>query len=295
MAPRSTLPLLALFLATGCMLPGGDADGDGVTNGEEEELGTDPEQSDSDGDGLSDGEEVENGSDPLDDDSDDDGLTDGEEADLGTDANNSDSDGDSYPDALEVEMGSDPADAESCINTGCWPYNPNKDEIEDPGFSGKNKTGKIFPRFVAPDQFGDDIDLYDFAGQGKLTIVDMSAMWCGYCQEMAKWLEYDTNNYYDQSDFGYEAVREAVEAGTIHWITIMAQNNSGQAATQNTAQKWANSYPHEKIPVLADVDQNLVNWWAPSGFPAFIIIDENAEIIGDGYNVFDMVEAALAE
>ena len=279
------------------MLPGGDADGDGITNGEEEELGTDPEKSDSDGDGLSDGEEIDNGSDPLDDDSDDDGLTDGEEADLGTDPNNTDSDGDSYPDALEVEMGSDPADADSCINTGCWPYNPDKDVIEDPGFSGKNKVGKIIPRFVAPDQFGDSIELYDFAGQGKLTIVDMSASWCYYCVEMAKWLEYDTNNYFDDNNLGYESVREAVEAGTVQWVTVLAQNDNGQPATTNTAKKWANSFPHEKVAVLADVDQDLVNWWAPAGFPAFILIDENAEIVkNDSYiGVFDMVEAALAE
>ncbi|MBN8881021.1 MAG: hypothetical protein J0H73_01740, partial [Salana multivorans] len=44
-----------------------DADGDGLTNGEEEEdHGTDPNNPDTDGDGLSDGDEVKNGSDPLD-------------------------------------------------------------------------------------------------------------------------------------------------------------------------------------------------------------------------------------
>ena len=70
------------------MLTDGDADGDGLTNGEEVgTYGTDPDDDDTDDDGLSDGEEVDTTStDPLDDDSDDDGLLEGEEVDThGTD------------------------------------------------------------------------------------------------------------------------------------------------------------------------------------------------------------------
>lgn len=42
-----------------------DRDGDGLTNSEEEALGTDSENSDTDGDGYSDGEEIKGGYDPL--------------------------------------------------------------------------------------------------------------------------------------------------------------------------------------------------------------------------------------
>ena len=45
-----------------------DADGDGLLNSEEAELGTDPNDDDSDNDGHSDGFEVEQGFDPTDDD-----------------------------------------------------------------------------------------------------------------------------------------------------------------------------------------------------------------------------------
>jgi len=285
------------------MLPGGDADEDGLTNGEEEELGTDPEVADTDKDGVNDGTEVDNGSDPLDDDSDDDGLTDGEEAELGSDPNSSDSDGDGYPDAVEVEMGSDPADASSGIYTGGWPYNANKDSIDDPGFDGKNKIGRTIPRFVGPDQFGDDVELWDFGGQGKLTIVDMSAVWCYYCHEMAKWLEYDTSGYFDNItdqngnpvDFGYEAIREGVETGEVQWITILGQNNSGNAPKKKVAESWYETYSHEKVPVIADVDQELVDWWGVKGWPSFILLDEDLTILqNDSYiGVFDMVEELL--
>ncbi|MDG1480529.1 MAG: OmpA family protein [Myxococcota bacterium] len=62
-----------------------DADGDGLSDAEEETIGTDPEDADTDDDGLSDGDEVDiYGSEPLSCDSDADGLLDGLEAGLTT-------------------------------------------------------------------------------------------------------------------------------------------------------------------------------------------------------------------
>jgi len=63
----------------GGITPDDDRDDDGLTNDEEDELGTDPDNPDSDGDGLLDGTEVNSDrpTDPLDSDSDDDGLCDG--------------------------------------------------------------------------------------------------------------------------------------------------------------------------------------------------------------------------
>lgn len=80
-------------------IPGNcDNDGDGLTNDEEEELGTNPNNPDTDGDGLTDGDEVnEHGTDPLDPDTDGDGLTDGQEVN-GGDHNPFDNDGDGVGD-----------------------------------------------------------------------------------------------------------------------------------------------------------------------------------------------------
>ena len=62
-----------------------DSDGDGICDGREEELGTNPNDDDSDDDGVSDGAEIAAGTDPSVPDSDGDGLKDGDEAALGTD------------------------------------------------------------------------------------------------------------------------------------------------------------------------------------------------------------------
>ncbi len=81
-----------------------DPDGDGLTNDEERELGTDPHNADTDGDGLSDGDEVHKyHTNPLNADSDGDGLKDGDEVNVyKTDPNKVDTDGDGLSDFDEV-------------------------------------------------------------------------------------------------------------------------------------------------------------------------------------------------
>lgn len=114
-----------------------DSDGDGLTDNQEVELGTDPLNPDSDGDRLSDGEEVlrrntnplipdtdadnlgdgdevlDHQTDPLKPDTEDDRLIDGEEIRLGTDPLNPDSDSDGLLDGDESPPCPDPLDPDS--------------------------------------------------------------------------------------------------------------------------------------------------------------------------------------
>ena len=88
-----------------------DTDGDGTPDGDDdfpldrfEDTDSDDDGTgdnadiDDDGDGISDADEINDGTDPLDPDTDDDGLNDGDEADEGTDPTNPDTDGDGSPD-----------------------------------------------------------------------------------------------------------------------------------------------------------------------------------------------------
>ena len=90
-----------------------DSDGDGLTDSEEVEFGSDPNRADSDDDGLDDGLEAFRGSDPRRDDTDGDRLDDLQEYSRGTDPNDSDSDDDGLTDGHEVFLGSDPKDTDS--------------------------------------------------------------------------------------------------------------------------------------------------------------------------------------
>lgn len=88
-----------------------DNDNDGLTNDQEQQLGTNPESPDTDGDGLKDGEEVRRyRTDPLKPDSDGDGLADGDEVfKYHTDPTQADTDGDGLTDGMEInKYGTDP-------------------------------------------------------------------------------------------------------------------------------------------------------------------------------------------
>ena len=88
-----------------------DSDDDGLSNYEENQLGTDPNSNDTDGDGLTDGDEVlKYETDPTEQDSDLDGLTDYQEInEYNTNPNTDDSDNDGLKDGDEVnEYQTDP-------------------------------------------------------------------------------------------------------------------------------------------------------------------------------------------
>ena len=88
-----------------------DLDGDGLSNADEELLGTDPRVVDTDDDGLNDAEEALMGTIGNNEDSDEDGLADGTEIGIGTNPLLADTDGDGFGDEAEVQAGSFPEDA----------------------------------------------------------------------------------------------------------------------------------------------------------------------------------------
>jgi len=83
-----------------------DSDNDGLPDGWEQENGLDPmdpsdANADPDGDGLTNLEEFEHGTDPNNADTDGEGLTDSEELEIGTDPTNPDTDGDGLNDLID--------------------------------------------------------------------------------------------------------------------------------------------------------------------------------------------------
>jgi hypothetical protein len=241
----------------GCflVLAGCDTDGDGLSNSAEKRLGTDPERADSDGDGIEDGDEMERGTDPL----------------------LQDTDGDGYDDNDELAMGSDPTDPNSRIYEGGWPYQPEKDSLDDPGWESTAATGNRIPRFRGVDQFGELVDLYDYANHGVPVAVDLSTHWCAPCKAMAGWISTGdvslVAGYVWWKD-EYLIVRELVETGQIYWVTIIYEDAAHENVGPEAAQEWDEAFPHERIAVLADEEKELHGWIRPTGIPNVNLLTE---------------------
>lgn len=263
-----------VLLASALVACKSDKDGDGLTKGEEKDLGSDPELADSDGDGIDDGEEVE----------------------LGIDPTSDDSDGDGYLDPWEIEEGTDPADENSKIYQNGWPYNPDKDELGGPTIAeATNAVGEKFARFQFVDQFGETFDLYDFAGHGKPVILDVSAIWCGPCNGLSSWISGVGDSY----GFGssWPEIQPMVESGDVLWVTVLGQGNGSAPPTEDELAAWDESYPAEMVPVIGD-DGSLWPKYIIYGWPSVYFLDEDLVIqakpdgTGTGhYAALDMANA----
>ncbi|MEO8168168.1 MAG: OmpA family protein, partial [bacterium] len=125
-----------------------DDDNDGLNNGEEAALGTNPENPDTDGDGLKDGEEVNQyKTNPLKADTDGDGLSDGDEVNrYRTDPTKGDTDGDGLMDGEEVNQ---------------YKTDPLKTDTDGDGLTDGDEVKKYKSDPTKVDTDGDGLSDYD--------------------------------------------------------------------------------------------------------------------------------------
>jgi thiol-disulfide isomerase/thioredoxin len=138
------------------------------------------------------------------------------------------------------------------------------------------------PRFNAVDQFGENVDLYDFANQGKMILIELSATWCSPCNDLASWLA--TN---DQKIRGnrwwndrYLPIRDMIENNEIFLVNFLFEGTERKTtATHDDVVAWYNNYPDPNVPVLTDDNRYLHSWIKPTGLPCIFLVDENMRLI----------------
>jgi len=196
--------------------------------------------------------------------------------------------------------------------TGGWPVNPKSNEIEDVGFDlpcpgpigcecktnadcdNQNcsahpkgnycvpKKGDLIPRFEALDQFGESVDLYDFANQGKVTLIELSAAWCSPCKDFASWLTTNDQKIRENPWWKdrYLPIRDMIKKGEIQLVNIMYEGSVKKTTvTQEDVMKWYEKYPDSHVPVLADEYRFMHSWVKPTGLPCIFLVDENMRLI----------------
>lgn len=226
------------------------------------------------------------------DDADRDALSDAAEARLGTDPHNPDTDGDGYQDGDEVAEGADPLDASSRIYDGGWPYNREKDALSDPGFGGFVTVGERIPRFTAVDQYGDVVDVYDFAGAGRPVMIHLDAIWNPFSADWAEWL----GGAPVQAASGH--IPPAIAAGDVLWVTVLVHGTFPftPPTAAEVAAWWNPSTFAPEVTALGVSDRSVEQWASVGDYPSFIYLDDQLVVqSGPGYTevIDDLVASEL--
>ena len=160
-----------------------------------------------------------------------------------------------------------------CINNNC---------LKSPrGSYCYPKDGDIFPEFISYDQYGDIVNIYDFANQSKYILLELGAVWCAPCNVLSAWFSYNDLSIKSKTWWKpeYTKIYDLVENNEVYFITVLYENENRDLPDFNTSYEWFDNYPDEKIPILTDDNKLLHTWVKPSGIPAVILLNEKMEII----------------
>jgi hypothetical protein len=171
---------------------------------------------------------------------------------------------------------------------GGWPVQPDKDAFDGPELSeAEPEVGATFARLRLPDQHGETVDLYDFAGQDRPVMIVLSAQWSGGSNGLAAWVSGDGEAYGWLAD--YPGVRDLVDDGRIYWVNLYAEDQDGSAPDPQEVTAWADAYPHPRVPVLGATPE-IGAVYAPE-WPALYWLDADMRIGAVALEAMDEAEA----
>ncbi len=230
-------------------------------------------------------------------DTDGDGLTNAQEREAGTDPEDPDTDDDTYLDPWELTEGTDPTDPGSRIYTGFWPYNPFKQDRQDPGFTGEPLTDAFIGNHVGRDQFSQEVELFDFLDQDVDVVIAVYAAWSEPDNLVAQWLSSNGADDPLELDADYDEVRRAINQRRLYWVSVLVQGTDpAESATVADIAEWHETWPHDQVVVLTDRKDHFSAGAlsVTGGFPTFLQLDQNGKVLGiGGLNVLDAARDRL--
>jgi len=264
--------LLLFLLASGCTTPTteddtdepdidltADDDGDGLTNVEEAELGTNPLVADTDNDGYSDGQEVQAGTDPGD--SEDVIYTGGWPYNMNKDA--------------LVDPGWDTVAEVGAMVPDFRAVDQYGDTVHLYDFAGLDKPVVIDMGTIWCDPCK---GMAAYLSDGDLAHVEEWAWWSSDYEGL------------------YELVRDGE---LLWITVLFSTSETAGPAEQEDCEGWDSEFPNEQIPVLADTDLLLYNWIGVTSYPVLNLASSEMvlEVYADGgpRDVLKVIGEMLAE
>ena len=140
-----------------------------------------------------------------------------------------------------------------------WPSSEPPNTLKGEGFS----EGQVPNDFRFPDQNGDEVSLWQF--YGSLILLDISTMWCGPCQQIAKDVD---ETWKDHREDGFM------------YLTLLPEDLEGGAVGEEDLLEWAEGFGIE-APVIADNEGYGYAVEPDRVWPAVMLIDRQMRIIAE--------------
>ena len=140
-----------------------------------------------------------------------------------------------------------------------WPLSEPPNTLVGEGFN----EGQVPYDFRFPDQHGDEVSLWQF--YGSVILLDISTMWCGPCQQIAREVDETWKDYRDQG---------------FMYLTVLPEDLEKGSVSESDLNQWASNFGID-APVIADnegygymVEPNRV-------WPVVMLIDRDMTVVAE--------------